>query len=127
MDTIHLRDLKLACVVGVNARERRVKQAVVISVSLHGDFRKAGRRDRLEDAVDYAAVRSRIAALVGKSRFHLLEALAEAVAELCLAEPGGCRAVDVTVEKPGAFAGRGTVAVEIHRTGSRSGGGPPGC
>ena len=114
MDTIHIRQLKLACIIGVRASERRIKQAVVISVSLHGDFRKAGRRDRLEDAVDYAAVRARIAALVGKSRFRLLEALAEAVAELCLAAPR-IAAVNVTVEKPGAFAGQGTVAVELRR------------
>jgi dihydroneopterin aldolase len=114
MDTIHIRQLKLACIIGTEARERRRKQAVVVSVRLHGDFRKAGRSDRLADAVDYAAMRDRIAAAVQVSRCQLLEALAQAVADVCLAE-SKVAAVEVLVEKPGALAGRGAVAVEIRR------------
>lgn len=115
MDTIHIRGLKLACIIGTKPRERRRKQTVVVSVGLHGDFHEAGRRDRLEDAVDYAAVRDRIAAQVKVTRFHLVEALAQAVADVCLAGKQVV-AVDVVVEKPGALSGRGRVSVEIHRT-----------
>lgn len=115
MDTIHLRQLKLACIIGVESRERRIRREVMVSVSLHGDFQKAGRRDRLEDAVDYAAIWARIVAMAKDSRFHLIEALAQEVADLCLAEPR-IAAVDVTVEKPRAFSGHGSVAVEIRRT-----------
>jgi len=118
MDTIHIHRLKLACIIGTERRERARRQAVVVSVGLHGDFRKAGRRDRLEDAVDYAAVRDRIVALVKASRFHLLEALAQAVADICLKEKQ-VAAVDVVVEKPGALGGQGRVAVEIHRARAR--------
>ncbi len=118
MDTIHIHGLKLACIIGTERRERARRQAVVVSVGLHGDFRKSGRRDRLEDAVDYAAVRDRIVALVKVSRFHLVEALAQAVADICLVE-NKIVAVDVTVEKPGALRCQGRVAVEIHRIRAR--------
>ncbi len=114
MDTIHISGLKLACIIGTQCCERSHKQAVVVNVDLHGDFHKAGCRDRLEDAVDYAALRDRIAALVKASRFHLVEALAQAVADICLAE-NKVAAVDVSVGKPGALGGQGLVAVEIRR------------
>lgn len=115
MDTIHIRQLALECIIGVDARERELAQDVILSISLHGDFREAGAHDRLRDAVDYAALRTKIIALVEASRFQLLEALAQAVADVCLAEKR-VTAVDVVVEKPGAFSGHGIVAVEIHRT-----------
>ncbi len=114
MDTIYIRDMKFACIIGTERRERARRQAVVVSVGLHGDFRKAGRSDRLADAMDYAALCDRIAARVRSSRFHLLEALAEAVAGICLAEKH-VAAVEAVVEKPGALSGRGRVAVEIRR------------
>jgi len=114
MDTIHIRQLVLECIIGVASRERRFKQDVIVSVRLHGEFQEAGRNDRMEDTVDYATVRDRIAEKVENSRFHLLESLAWAVADICLAEPR-VAAVDVVVEKPGAFLGHGSVAVEIYR------------
>ena len=114
MDTIHIQQLSLECVIGVEPRERRHKQDVIISVRLHGEFQEAGRNDRMQATVDYAVVRERIVAQVENSRFHLLESLARAVADICLAEQR-VAAVDVVVEKPGAFLGHGSVAVEIHR------------
>lgn len=115
MDAIHLRQLKLACIIGTEPRERRRKQAVAVSVGLHGDFRKAARRDRLEDALDYAALCDRIVARVEASRFRLIETLAQAVADVCLADEKVAVA-EVTVEKPGALRGRGRVSVTIRRT-----------
>ncbi|MBU4199515.1 MAG: dihydroneopterin aldolase [Verrucomicrobia bacterium] len=114
MDSIHIRQLPLECIIGVESRERQLAQHVIISISVHGDFREAGVNDRLQDAVDYVALRDRIVALVENSRFHLIEALAQAVADICLAEKR-IVAADVVVEKPGAFSGHGAVAVEIHR------------
>lgn len=114
MDSIHIRQLSLECVIGVEPREREHKQDVIVSATLHGEFREAGCHDRLAAAVDYAAVRDRIVAMVETSQYRLIEALAQAVADLCLAEKR-VEAVDVVVEKPGAFYGHGSVAVEIHR------------
>ena len=115
MDSIHIRKISLECIIGVEPREREQKQNVLVSVVLRGDFRKAGRSDCLEDSVDYAMIRDRIAALVEDSRFHIIEALAQAVADICLGTPR-VEVVDVVVEKPAALSGCGGVAVEIQRS-----------
>ena len=88
MDRIIISDLRSRCIVGVNEDERREKQDVTINLSIYGDFRKPGRSDRFEDAVDYRAIKKRVLGMVENSRYFLLEALAEAVAGICLAAQG---------------------------------------
>ena len=86
MDRILIKDLLVRCVLGLTAEERREKQDVLINVVLFTD-----------------------------SQYHLAEALAERVAETCLAHRGVQR-VQVTVEKPGALRFARSVAVEIDRS-----------
>ncbi len=124
MDRIFLRDLRLSCTIGVNDWEREVQQTVTIDLDLDVDLAEAGGRDDLSLTVDYKRVRDRIEAIVVPSRFFLIEALAEKVAEACLAEPRVQR-VRVRVEKPGALRAARTVGVEIVR-GQGSGGGDQG-
>ena len=114
MDRILIQDLQVRCIIGVNEDERLRQQDVVINLALHTKLSKAGRSDRLEDAVDYAAVKREVLALVERSQFFLLEALAEAVADFCLRNPA-VEAVTVRVDKPGALSSARSVAVEIER------------
>jgi FolB domain-containing protein len=114
MDKIHIRDILLRCIIGVNPDERREKQDVVINLCLHADLRKAGRTDNFADTVDYKTVKQRVIKLVDSSKFFLVEALAEAIARICLEFPL-VKQVDVRVEKPGALRFARTVGVEISR------------
>jgi FolB domain-containing protein len=114
MDRVVIRGLLVRCVLGVDAEERREPQDVLIDVTLHADLRKAGASDRLEDAVDYRAIKKQILAAAEGSRHQLVEALAERVAALCLADPR-VRRVDVVVEKPGALRFARSAGVEITR------------
>ncbi len=114
MDRIIIRELLVRCVLGVDAEERREMQDVLISVTLHADLRRAGQSDRLEDAIDYRAIKKEILAAAEGSRYRLVEALAERVASLCLAYAGVER-VDVKVEKPGSLRFARSAAVEITR------------
>ncbi len=114
MDRIRICDLLTRCILGVNESERREKQDVVINLAIYTDLRKAGKSDRIEDTVDYRALKKRVLAMVENSQFILEEALAEAVAELCLEQPQ-VRQVDVRVEKPHALRFARSVAVEISR------------
>jgi dihydroneopterin aldolase/D-erythro-7,8-dihydroneopterin triphosphate epimerase len=114
MDRVMIRELLVRCVLGVDAEERREKQDILISVALHGDFRTAGQTDRLEDAIDYRAVKKEILAAAEGSQFRLAEALAERVTQVCLAHARVLR-VDVTVEKPGSLRFARSAAVEITR------------
>jgi len=114
MDRILIRDLLVRCIIGVRDEERRQKQDVVINLSLRVDLRAAGRSDKLADSVDYSSLKKKILAHVEGSRYQLIEALAEAVAGICLQEPA-VRLVKVRVEKPGALRFARSVGVEIVR------------
>jgi dihydroneopterin aldolase/D-erythro-7,8-dihydroneopterin triphosphate epimerase len=114
LDRIHIRDLLLRCVVGVFDEERRDKQDVMINLTLWADLRAAGRTDRIEDTVDYKAIKKRVIALVEGSSFYLVERLAQAIAQECLADRR-VRRVRVLVEKPSALRFARTVGVEIVR------------
>lgn len=114
MDRILIQDLLVRCIIGVNEEERHQKQDVVINLSLTTDLSKPGKSDRIEDTVDYRAIKKQVMALAENSRFYLVEALAEAAAAVCLANPA-VTAVTVRVDKPGALRFAKSVAVEIER------------
>ena len=114
MDRLIIRDLSVRCIIGINGDERREKQEVLINLSLYADLSAACRSDRFEDAIDYRGLKKRVLAMVEGSCFKLVEALAEAVAEVCLADKTVARVV-VTVEKPGALRYARSVGVEITR------------
>ncbi len=114
MDRILISDLLVRCIIGVTEDERREKQDVVINIALSTDLGKAGKSDRFEDAVDYRAIKKGVVAMAESSRFYLVEALAEAVAEACLEHPAIAEA-QVRVEKPSALRFARSVGVEITR------------
>ena len=114
MDRIIISDLRARCIIGINEDERREKQDVSITISIYADLRRAGQSDRYEDAVDYRSIKKQVLAAVENSKFYLLEALAEAVAGICLA-PAGVSRVQVRVEKPSALRFAKSVGVEIVR------------
>lgn len=114
MDRIIISDLRSRCIVGVNEEERREKQDVTITIHLYADLKKPGRTDRFEDAIDYRAIKKRVLGVVEGSKYFLLEALAEAVANVCLATPA-IQKVQVRVDKPFALRFARSVAVEIVR------------
>jgi len=114
MDRIFIRDLLTRCIIGVNEEERREKQDVVIGIELFADLAKPCASDKFEDAIDYRALKKLIIAMVEASECFLIEALAERIAEVCLATPG-VEEVRVTVEKPAALRYAKSVGVDITR------------
>ena len=114
MDRVLISDLAVRCIIGVNDVERREKQEVLINLALCTDIHAAALSDRIEDALDYRVVRDRVVEIVEGSQYHLLEALAEAIAGACLEYPL-VAAVTVRVDKPGALRSARSVGVEIER------------
>jgi FolB domain-containing protein len=114
MDEIHICDLRFRCIVGVDPEERRAAQEIVAQIMLYVDLRKAGRTDAMEDTVNYASVKKDILALAEGSRFHLVEALAQAIADACL-KHSRVQRVAVVVDKPAALSSTRTVGVRIVR------------
>ncbi len=118
MDRIIIKELLVRCVLGVDDEERRELQDVLITVTMHADLRKAGQSDRIEDAIDYRAIKKEVLAAAEGSRYRLIEALADRIATLCLAH-AGVHSVDVLVEKPGSLRFARSAAVEISREAQR--------
>lgn len=118
MDRIFLREIEVACVIGVNDWERKVEQIVRIDVELETDLTRACAQDDIRETVDYKQIRDRIVSTVKEARCFLIEALAERVAEACLADPR-VAAVRVRLDKPGALRMTRTVGVDLFR--ARSG------
>lgn len=114
MDKILIKDLLVRCILGVTDEERREKQDVVINLVLAADLSRPGKSDRFEDTIDYSALKKRIIADIEQSQYHLLEALAERIAEICL-ENTSVQQVQVTVEKPSALRFARSVGIEITR------------
>ncbi len=114
MDQILILDLRARCIIGINPDERREKQDVIINLVLFADFSRASRNDRIEDAADYRAIKKRVLVAVEASEFQLVEALAEAIATICLDDPK-IRKVRVQVEKPSALRFARSVGVRILR------------
>ncbi len=114
MDRILIHDLQARCLLGVNEEERREKQEVVINLSIFTDLAQAGKSDHLDDTVDYRGLKKRILHMVENSQYHLVEALAEAIAAICL-EDQKIFQIQVKVEKPSALRFARSVGVEITR------------
>lgn len=114
MDIVFIEGLRIDTVIGIHPWERRLRQTVVLDLELASDNPRAARDDRIEDALDYAAVAGRLESFVGDSRFQLIETLAERVAALLLAE-FGVPWLRLTVSKPGAVPRARSVGVVIER------------
>ena len=113
-DKIFINDLILPCTIGVFDFERKNKQNVIINIALHLDVSKAGKTDAIEDTVNYQDIVNAVSKKVETSKYHLLEALAEMIAAICLKDKR-VKQAHVKIEKPKAIANAKSSAVEIIR------------
>lgn len=114
MDMIEIDNLRLRCIIGFSAHERKDKQDVVISLRIGTDMRKAGKTDNPDDAFNYRTVTKAIIALVEASEYLLVEKLASEIAYIAVVEHGAPY-VQVRVHKPGALRFSDSVGVVIER------------
>ena len=113
-DTVFIKGLKAASVIGCYDWERDIRQTLVIDLELKADFTHAAQSDALAEALDYAAISQRVIAACDDSRFQLLEALADHLAAIVLAE-FSVESLRMRITKPGAVAEADGVGVVIHR------------
>jgi dihydroneopterin aldolase len=112
MNTVYIRGLRASTIIGVYERERHVRQDLVLDLEMASDMARAAASDRIEDALDYAAVADRVIALVEDSEYQLLEALGEAVVSM-VREEFGVPWLRLRLSKPGAVAEAQDVGVVI--------------
>jgi dihydroneopterin aldolase len=116
--TIELHGIVLHAFHGVLEQERRDGQRFVVDVELDLEDEEAARSDRIEDAVDYRGIVARVREISDDRAYHLLEALAAAIADALLREwpvtaaRVRVRKPDVVLDPPVEFA---AVSVERRR------------
>ena len=114
LDKLHIRDLMIRCIIGLNDWEREKKQDILINITLYADLTTACQSDRVEDTVDYKAVKQNVVNMVESSSCMLVENLAQKIADICLENPKVQRA-RVMIDKTGALRFARSVGVEITR------------
>jgi dihydroneopterin aldolase len=117
MDKLILREMHFSARHGLLPVEAEQEQPFSATVELETSTRRAGLSDRVEDAIDYRQVQAVVRDVIGGSRKHLIETLAESIASNLLQSFPDVHAVSVEVTKPRPpvdfqFAG---VAVKIRR------------
>jgi dihydroneopterin aldolase len=114
MDTVFIRELRIDTVIGVYDWERSIRQSVVLDLEMAADNRRAAATDRIEDALDYAAISARVVTYIEGSEFQLIETMAEEVAAI-IRQEFGVSWLRLRLCKPGAVARARDVGVVIER------------
>lgn len=112
---VFVRDLVVPASVGVWPHEKGRPQRVRINVDLGIAEPEAPPPDRLDAVVCYDRLTRAVRALVAGEHVHLLETLAERIAELALEDPR-VQAARVRVEKLDVYPDAASVGIEIERT-----------
>ena len=114
MDKVFINNLQVETIIGIFSWEREVKQVVSVDLVMDFDNKKAAKSDDIEDALDYKKIGKRVTNYVERSRFKLVERLAEQIAKLVLKE-FPVSSLTVSVTKPGALRGSESVGISITR------------
>jgi 7,8-dihydroneopterin aldolase/epimerase/oxygenase len=114
MDLIFIEGFSGQTVIGIDAGELHRPQPLVIDVHAGVPRSRACDTDRITDTIDYGIVCERLRRLMREHRTQLLEAFAEAIAEILLGEFDAAW-VRVKVVKPKKFDDVGAVGVQIER------------
>ena len=115
MDKIMIKGLEIFAYHGVNPEEKTDGQTFILDITLWTDLARARRSDRLEDTVNYAAVRKTVQRAFTQQKYDLIERAAQVVCEAVLAGFPQVEKVTVLLKKPQApmIAKFDYVAVEV--------------
>jgi dihydroneopterin aldolase/D-erythro-7,8-dihydroneopterin triphosphate epimerase len=116
MDRIHIRDLLVRGIVGINPDERVNRQDVLVNATLWADTRPAAASDDIADAVNYKTISKAFIAHIENGEPMLVERLAAELVRICFETDERIREAEVTVEKPGALRFARSVGLTVRRT-----------
>ncbi|MDQ3886972.1 MAG: dihydroneopterin aldolase [Actinomycetota bacterium] len=116
-DSIRLTGLRVFGRHGVLPHERRDGQEFLVDVTVWLNLDRAAVTDQLADTMDYRALASRTAAVVGGESCELIETLAGRIVDDVMRDERA-HAAEVTVHKPAAPLPQecADVAVTAHRS-----------
>ena len=114
MDKVFINNLQVETIIGIFSWEREVRQVVSIDLVMEFDNKIAAKSDDIEDALDYKKIGKKVSSYVERSKFKLVERLAEQIAKLVLKE-FPVSSLTISVTKPGALRGSESVGISITR------------
>jgi dihydroneopterin aldolase len=115
-DYIRLVNMVFYAYHGAMPEEATLGQKFYLDAELEVDLQEAARTDDLRRTVNYEEVYRTIAEEVHRRRYKLLEALAQAVAEVILERFPDVRSISVRVRKPSVPLGGVLDHVEVEIT-----------
>ncbi len=115
LDRILIRNLMVRGIVGINPEERANRQDILVNATLWADTRAAGASDHIEDTVNYRSAAKAMIAHIENGAPYLVERLAADLVRICFVSDERIRAVELTVEKPGAVRFAQSVGLTILR------------
>jgi len=115
LDRIHITDLVVTGIIGINPDERINTQEIRVNAVLSVDTRVAAVSDDISDAVNYRTLTKAIVAHIEEGEPMLVERLVQEIADICLSDER-VHHVEVTVEKPGALRHARSVGITITRS-----------
>lgn len=111
---VFIRDLVMACSIGVHKHEKDAEQRVRINLDLAVDESGREINDDLKNVICYEELAKGVEEIVGQGHVNLVETLAENIAAMCLADTR-VRSARVRVEKLDILEGAESVGIEIER------------
>jgi dihydroneopterin aldolase len=111
-EVIHITNLRVNCIIGINPHERVDEQPLIFNLSFPADFGGAAQGDDLSWTVNYSEVAQEIRAFTREGRFHLLETLARQLA-IHLCERFSLTQLTLHIRKPAVIADSDGPAVSL--------------
>ncbi len=117
MDKILLSECRFLCHVGATLAEQKKLQPMYVDIELYLNLKRAGQSDDLNDTINYSTVHAAIASLLSRTRFFLIEAMAEQITTRLLKE-FPLKKITLRLKKPGALRKKNVAwaGVEITRS-----------
>ena len=115
-DRIHIEDLSVIGIIGINPDERVTPQEIRVNATLHVDTRPAAASDDIADAANYRTITKALIAHIENGKPLLVERLAGELAEVVLATDANVQVVEIRVDKPDALRHARSVGISITRS-----------
>ena len=112
-DKILIRGIAINCLIGINPNERRIKQEILINVSIETDFSKLN--DNIKNTINYSSVYKFIKKFVSVSKYFLIETLGDELAKQLMIK-FNINKLDIEVIKPSVFNENEIVSIKLSRT-----------
>jgi len=115
LDRIHITDLTVMGIVGINPDERTTPQEIRVNATLWVDTRPAAASDDIVDAANYRTITKALIAHLEAGEPMLVERLVQELVDIVFETEPRVESVEMTVEKPTALRHARSVGISIHR------------